>query len=1142
MPVPLSDFVAVRPRFGRSVHLERDGAAFSFSPLEESATSSRFFLTPSVREALDALAIGLEVPAERALTLVGPYGAGKSAFAVFLLHLLGERDSSALELLRSHDPALAARFASLKRPLLPVRLVGSRTSLVPALWNALRGALGQAAPDVLRALQGQPLWNEDLPSPRGLADAFVQAARALAGSETGYGGIVVVVDEMGKFLEFAALHPREGDVFALQELGEAAARSGAFPVLVLGLLHQNPEAYATRLSRTQQAEWTKVAQRFRQITLFPSDIERMDMVGHALEHKSELHLNGAFEPLVEACSPFAPLGVGARFGDLARAAFPLHPFTLLALPALFRRAGQSHRSLFNFLTGEEHGALGRFLHEESFDPHHPTMFSVDGLFDYARDVLLSGWNDASSRAWVEAVEAVEGALQREPALSPLAIKSLKTIGLLSWLHDARLPASRDVLRAALGDDDLDATLATLEAEKRIVWSRARNRYRLWEGGDLDIEAELSLARSSLSGDSTIRAATDPALCPLPRLSARRHSFQTGTLRGIPALVIRARDLRRAVEEANGELVVLLALAENEAAREEAEAFAASLQSPSALIALSSESEALRESARDIAASQVVAVNVKELEGDRAARRELELRRQEAESLFRGEIGRLFAPLLGEFPLHLETKTSGASWWNGGHPVQLDSPRRLGALLSDMADETFSATPILRNELLNRRQLSSAGAAARRALLTAMLARPEQELLGFAGFPPERSMYECALRATGLHQESEQGWRFVAPPPDDPARLRPVWDEMERVIFASPPREVPLQELFETLRRPPYGVSDGALPVLLAAFLRLHEDQTTLYEEGVFKADIKAADWEMLIRRPDRFAVAGCRVEGARRAVVERLASSLNERSEVVPLVKRLLKMTRSFPEFAWKTRAVPASILRLREAIESARSPEKFLFEEVPSALGLAPLGEIENQGEVESFFSTLNGVLAAWSAVAPDAINKARDQVLEACIFPPGEEGWTALREEARKWNGVVVHPLLVPFLGRLCDGSDADSLEGTLALLAHRPFRTWSDSDIANFARLVAPVGAALREARQQHGSVAAPRIPVAHPVIEEEEPTELMEAPTPRVTLSSGDQEAVGQLVKRLRKNLCFKDGTPASHEVVKAALEQLMNEHP
>ena len=151
----------------------------------------------------------------------------------------------------------------------------------------------------------------------------------------------------------------------------------------------------------------------------------------------------------------------------------------------------------------------------------------------------------------------------------------------------------------------------------------------------------------------------------------------------------------------------------------------------------------------------------------------------------------------------------------------------------MADATFCSTPILRNELLNRRALSSAGAGARRALLTAMLERPDQELLGFSGFPPERSMYGCALEATELHVKSEEGWTFQAPPPAHATRLRPAWDEMSRIIFAAPPREIAVEELALALRRPPFGVSEGAFPVLLAAFLRVHENEVTLYEGGAF---------------------------------------------------------------------------------------------------------------------------------------------------------------------------------------------------------------------------------------------------------------------------------------------------------------------
>nr|GFD11172.1 hypothetical protein [Tanacetum cinerariifolium] len=164
---------------------------------------------------------------DRALSLIGPYGAGKSAFAAFLARLVSEPTFRKRAKVPADVPAAPQ--------LLPVPIVGSRTAIGPALLTALRHTL-DAAP-------------------------------------------------AGKFLEYAATHPHSADIFVLQELAEAAARAPQESALwVLTILHQNAEAYAHRLGRTQQGEWAKVAQRFRQLPLFPSDVERMDLIGRALLH------------------------------------------------------------------------------------------------------------------------------------------------------------------------------------------------------------------------------------------------------------------------------------------------------------------------------------------------------------------------------------------------------------------------------------------------------------------------------------------------------------------------------------------------------------------------------------------------------------------------------------------------------------------------------------------------------------------------------------------------------------------------------------------------------------------------------------------------------------------------------------------
>ncbi len=65
-------------------------------------------------------------------------------------------------------------------------------------------------------------------------------------------------------------------------------------------------------------------------------------------------------------------------------------------------------------------------------------------------------------------------------------------------------------------------------------------------------------------------------------------------------------------------------------------------------------------------------------------------------------------------------------------------------------------PRIQNELVNRRSLSSAAAAARMRLIERMFSNASEPLLGMdpAKKPPEMSMYLSVLQNTGLHQKSQ----------------------------------------------------------------------------------------------------------------------------------------------------------------------------------------------------------------------------------------------------------------------------------------------------------------------------------------------------------------------------------------------------
>ena len=148
----------------------------------------------------------------------------------------------------------------------------------------------------------------------------------------------------------------------------------------------------------------------------------------------------------------------------------------------------------------------------------------------------------------------------------------------------------------------------------------------------------------------------------------------------------------------------------------------------------------------------MAEHTPELESDRTARRELNARLAVAEQNLRTHLEWVFSPA-----------NDDCVWFSQGKKVNLATVRQLNDLLSKACDVVYSFTPHWRNELINRRSLSSSAAAARRNLIEAMFDHPGKDSLGFEGNPPERSMYETLLKGARLHRK--HGGEFGFHPPD-----------------------------------------------------------------------------------------------------------------------------------------------------------------------------------------------------------------------------------------------------------------------------------------------------------------------------------------------------------------------------------------
>jgi DNA replication protein DnaC len=79
------------------------------------------------------------------------------------------------------------------------------------------------------------------------------------------GILFLLLDEFGKFLEYASKHNPENELYFIQQLAEFC-NNPKYNIVLISTVHQSFESYAYALTSTQKQEWTKVKGRFREIT------------------------------------------------------------------------------------------------------------------------------------------------------------------------------------------------------------------------------------------------------------------------------------------------------------------------------------------------------------------------------------------------------------------------------------------------------------------------------------------------------------------------------------------------------------------------------------------------------------------------------------------------------------------------------------------------------------------------------------------------------------------------------------------------------------------------------------------------------------------------------------------------------------
>ncbi|MEW5819219.1 MAG: hypothetical protein AB1782_03430 [Cyanobacteriota bacterium] len=1034
----LSDIFDINVSYCRSINLKRD--------IEDSESFlNNYILTNTAKSIIKRISQTINSPNyPKSFCLTGPYGTGKSSFALFLANIFLNFDFSRLE-----DKEKAVFSAN---GYYPIIVSGAREPIQHALLSSLL----QASKSFLSEKKGIDITNNiektlELYNNKGMISNkviikhYFEFADLVKKKAPQYKGIFLIIDELGKFLEYSVLYPRNSDIFVLQELAEYTKEDN---FLFLTILHQNFENYLNGVSKEKAIEWQKIQERFENIAFQESPEELLKLVSKSIEKKSTYEINK-----IDLPPHLKPNNSDTdSYNELLNNCLPLHPVTSMLLAPLFKnKLSQNERSLFSFISSREPYSLLEYLKTTTLNGKKtPSLYCPSDLFDYVSTSLGSAlYYSGNSKKW----SVIESSISRAVNFAnELEINIIKTVGLLTLVSDTgNLKSSLALLDYLFvntlnySKDEFDKAIENLINHKVLIFRSFNNSYSLWEGSDVDIEERTSIARTSIDKRFSLMSFLMKNSSKNYVL-AKKHFLETGTLRYYEIFYADETSLdslKSNFNKSEADGFIIKYLSEEDV---DLKAFVKNTNTKKPVILIRPCSlENLRHSAEEILVYNWVLNNTPELESDAIAKKEFIFRLSKAQSDLQENIEKIFGFKSGYESTVFYSKEKHT----------FTSTLEFSRFLSTVFDNTYNKCPKIINEHINRNKISTAAASARNYLIKALITNSDKKELGITGYPPEKSIYMSLLKETKIHQKVNDTYKIVK---SNEANFGPLWETIENIIENTDNKKIKVSDIYKILKDVPFGVKEGLLPILLCIFLSHYESEIALYEEGTFIPEITMPAWERLIKKPERFEIKYCKINDNQKQVLDEFLEIFNidnktisnSKQKLLLVTKNLCAFIAGLTPYSKQTKRLKPESYNLREVLINAKEPDSLLFRDIQEAIGCEPFQGNINKQTIKDFFIKLKPVM--------EDIGTSYERLLENINIS---------FQEAFQVNGDIkeIQKNLTGRADKLIEINVKKSIQGTLLQLAddskayeewviaiasslmNKTTKSWNDNDLNTF-----------------------------------------------------------------------------------------------
>lgn len=632
-----------------------------------------------------------------------------------------------------------------------------------------------------------------------------------------YQGMIFVFDEFGRYVEDAGENIRVKDI---QDLAEFCDHSDYNDYLIL-VSHKQLSLYTDKMKKTLSDEWKKIEGRFKSTSINIKYDQCLSLISHIIpktkkwndfKKKYEKELSNIYAQAYDFKGFLLP--PEDKEINPFEGGFPLHPITLYSLDRLSKKVAQNERTFFTYLASDEDYSFFAQLDKMKDDEFH--FVGLDSIYDYFEENICAYRSEAKDiyKKYQVALNKLGNSFE-----DSLEIRILKAIAVIYIINDfGTLAADVRTLMNVIDEDNenINEAICNLENNKIIKYMRQYGYYDFLDSSIYDFDTMIEERAVSVTDEIAVSILneefSDFVLYPY-EYNLRYHMNRIF----LPVFALKEelnkkRFLRFLPKYYDGVVAFVL---DNQYNSTDYENFDF-IPDRTLIVINRNATDILYEIKRYVSIKYFYSIRSELMKDDPTVEQELLLYLEEQKSVVLDIITTWKSIDDDKIVVICE-----------GQECTVNNSNDLSQIASNIIGNSFCNTIIVNNDLINKNIISGAIKQARRKVLSYIM-NDEDILENCLLLSPEHTIIRSVLSKNGIFKgESIQNINVL---PDGKCAGEPVQNAIRKYLKKCIKGQVVLSELYDTLKKEPFGVRDGYISVLLAYELKAYEN-VSIYFHG-----------------------------------------------------------------------------------------------------------------------------------------------------------------------------------------------------------------------------------------------------------------------------------------------------------------------